>query len=958
MVNTSLVFDLIARDRASRTVLGVGRSFDSTGSKIARMASRSAVGIGLVTAAAGVFTFKVGASYVATLNQIQAVTGANTEQMNRAAGALESNSGQYAKLGQTTGDAAAGVVELAKSGLSLRQSLHAVYGTMVLAKAGALEVGDASAITANALNTFHLKAKAAGDVANYLANAANISSADVADIAESFKYVAPVAASAGVTIQQTNAILAELANSGIKASQAGTSLRTFLLNLQAPTAAASAALQDLGVNIYDSSGKMKPLADVIGLLKGKLDGLTQAQRNANLKAIFGKTGISGATTILNEGAKGLARYTKGVEKAGSAQKLAESKSKGLAGSLNTIKSSAISAAQELYRKLSPIADKVIRPLAQKFATFAQNLGPNIDKGLAKIKSIFGKFNIAGLGKKLADQAKAWAGPVISGFNAGLNTGDWSGLGKALGNGLVKAAGALGDLSGKFGEILGKIDWVGIGIDIGKQAPSLFVGLAAGLLNFDLLGLLKGVAKHWQDVLLAVIALAFTPGRIVGKVGELLAKIPFVGKLLEWGLLAMKRFSDRMVGAVGKALGFLGRAFLSGFRKVFPEVGSRFAKELALFPTRVGVVAINVAEKGLKMVRGLGNAIAKGAGWVASKIGELIGRILKPWVNANTWLIRKGVEILGGLLKGIGSMIGKVLAPFRQMSGRILSAVGDLSHTLWNAGVNLIKGLIGGIGSMFGSVKNKLGELTGKLTSWKGPPDKDRSLLTPAGVMLMEGLVKGIEKGTTSVKRALEKVTGYISSQRDKLNNLLSAKADFAQGFQSFTTSVFSADLSHTTTDAAGNDVTTPGTVQDILAYQAQERAKARSLKRDVKRLHKMGLSDALIRQLQASGESGVAQIHTLAGGTRADVQKLNRLDKQTRQALRSAGNTAADQLYNRSIADTRNNEDLAERIARKLKAALHDAKKGEELVIKDVNGQWIIKAIRKEKRTTGQASAV
>jgi TP901 family phage tail tape measure protein len=89
------------------------------------------------------------------------------------------------------------------------------------------------------LNTFHLKAQQAGDVANYLANAANISSADVSDLAESLKYVAPVAASAGVSIKQTNAVLAELANAGIKGSAAGTSLRTFLLSLQAPAAQAA-----------------------------------------------------------------------------------------------------------------------------------------------------------------------------------------------------------------------------------------------------------------------------------------------------------------------------------------------------------------------------------------------------------------------------------------------------------------------------------------------------------------------------------------------------------------------------------------------------------------------------------------------------------------------------------------------------------------------------------------------
>src|SRR5690349_22742483 len=122
--------------------------------------------MGLLTAAAGAFVIKAGAGYVNSLNQIQALTGANAKTMTAAAKTLESNSGLYAKMGQTTGDAAAGVVELTKAGLSLHDSLKAVNATMVLAKAGELSVADASSLVANSLNTFGLKAKDTGKLAN------------------------------------------------------------------------------------------------------------------------------------------------------------------------------------------------------------------------------------------------------------------------------------------------------------------------------------------------------------------------------------------------------------------------------------------------------------------------------------------------------------------------------------------------------------------------------------------------------------------------------------------------------------------------------------------------------------------------------------------------------------------------------------------------------------------------
>ena len=180
--------------RARRELSKFNKSTSGLGSTLGRTAKTGALAFGALTAAAGIFTVKVGASYVSSLNKIQALTGANDATMKRAAQTLESNAGLYAKMGQSTGDAAGGVVELTKAGLSLKDSLKAVNGTMVLAKAGELSVADASTLVANTLNTFGLKAKDAGRIANQLANAANISSADVSDLAESLKFVAPVAA--------------------------------------------------------------------------------------------------------------------------------------------------------------------------------------------------------------------------------------------------------------------------------------------------------------------------------------------------------------------------------------------------------------------------------------------------------------------------------------------------------------------------------------------------------------------------------------------------------------------------------------------------------------------------------------------------------------------------------------------------------------------------------------------
>ena len=210
------VVDILARDNASRTFARVGDSAQrstrgllgaSRAMEVTRAASM-ALATGLGVAAFGIM--KVGSDYVDSLNKIQALTGAGNATMKRAAETLEGNASVYAKMGQTTGDAAKGVVELTKAGLSLDKSLKSATATMILAKAGEMETGEAATFVSNTLNTFSLKAKDAGRVVDILANAANKSSADVSDLAETMKYVGPIAAQSGVSVQELGGLMAEL----------------------------------------------------------------------------------------------------------------------------------------------------------------------------------------------------------------------------------------------------------------------------------------------------------------------------------------------------------------------------------------------------------------------------------------------------------------------------------------------------------------------------------------------------------------------------------------------------------------------------------------------------------------------------------------------------------------------------------------------------------------------------
>jgi TP901 family phage tail tape measure protein len=215
-------------------------------------------------ARAGKAVLANGDAYTSQLNKIEALTTAQQRAqvggITGVAKQLEANKGAYARYGNTVADAAGGVTELVKAGQTLPQALKSVNAALVLAKAGEMDVADAGGLIAVALKTWNLPAKRAGDIANYLANAANISTANVSDLAEALKFVAPVAAKTGVSAQQTAAYLAQLSNAGINGTVAGEGLRRMLESLQAPDRQGGRTLKDLGVNVFDAQGKVRPFS--------------------------------------------------------------------------------------------------------------------------------------------------------------------------------------------------------------------------------------------------------------------------------------------------------------------------------------------------------------------------------------------------------------------------------------------------------------------------------------------------------------------------------------------------------------------------------------------------------------------------------------------------------------------------------------------------------------------------
>lgn len=345
-------------DRAKRELAGFGKlvGADLVAGGIRNLASQAT--------RAGKSILQIGISYQDQLNTF----GSLGPQYAKAIGQVDKASlqlGNDLSLPATSAaDAAAAMVELAKSGLSVKDALSAAKGTLQLATAGNLDTASAATIAGNALNTFGLRGTQATRVANIFANAASASSGEVADFALGLSQTGLVAKSAGLSIEETVGTLALFAQNGLKGSDAGTSLKTAILRLTAPLPKQSELMEELGINVRNSKGEFIGMGATADVLRAKLSKLTPAQRDAALATIFGQDAIRAGQLLYANGSAGIDKYERAVSRSGGAAEVAAAKSKGLGGALRGLQSQVESGMIEAFQKAAPALEPVVRQLSE------------------------------------------------------------------------------------------------------------------------------------------------------------------------------------------------------------------------------------------------------------------------------------------------------------------------------------------------------------------------------------------------------------------------------------------------------------------------------------------------------------------------------------------------------------------------------------------------------------------
>ncbi len=373
--------------------------------------SRVSAGAGLAVLGMGIMSLRAAGNFQESMNVLQAVSHATTGEMGQMRDEAIKLGADLKLPNVSAKDAAEAMTNLAKGGLSVNQIMGAVRGTLQLGLAANVGFADSAVIVARSLTAFHLKGGQAAKIADLFAAAANSTTAEITDLALGVQMASAQFYAGDQSIQTLTTALGMMADAGIVGSDAGTSLKTMMNRLMAPTKKSKELMQDLGISIYDSAGNMRQMPDLINRFGKALGGQSKEQRNANLYTIFGSDAIRAARVVLLGGTDTWNSYSKEVNRAGEAQRITEARTKGFNGAIQAFGSAVETLAIQLGTAMLPAATDAARGMT----SFVNSIDPNkiIATFTAVANLIEGMFNLA-TGSSLSSHAiQVLAGALIA-----------------------------------------------------------------------------------------------------------------------------------------------------------------------------------------------------------------------------------------------------------------------------------------------------------------------------------------------------------------------------------------------------------------------------------------------------------------------------------------------------------------------------------------------------------------
>lgn len=621
--------------------------------------------------------------FEAAMSQVKAVSGATGSEFDKLT-AKAKEMGATTKF--TAKESAEAFNYMAMAGWNAEQMTDGISGILNLAAASGEDLATTSDIVTDALTAFGLKASDATHFSDVLAQASSSANTDVGMMGETFKYVASMAGSLSYSIEDVALMTGLMANSGIKSTQAGTSLNAVLTRLATNSNGAADAIAALGVNFYDSTGNARPLATVMDELREATEGMNQEQKSNLANTVAGMEAQKGLLAILNASQEDYDKLAESINHAdGAAEKMSKIQLDNLSGDITYFQSAVDGLKISLGERLSNswLRD-IVQWLTAQVPNVEQALNDAMDSVEIKLDSLKHKF------KEVSDtdewrnadffgKAKiAWDDFIVEPFSEW-----WSNKGKAK----------INAVAGDIGNAIGTGLTVGIGTILGinlsetiDEGSTLGASFAKGFsegFDFSLIS-----EKIWDGL-----------GNLFSNAAKLLpgGQSADLSSVLSAGILM--KISKPFVG-LGKGAASLGKSLfgkgtvgtsLAGTLMGSAATGSGILGKAAMLAVDLG--AGNIAG-GASMSAGALSALGLGAGAGAVAGGTtLISAGIDTYkaIKANDNAQKSAYGASAGLKfggVGAGAAAGAAI-------GSVIPGLGTAVGALVGAGVGGVAGWLGG-----------------------------------------------------------------------------------------------------------------------------------------------------------------------------------------------------------------------------------------------------------------------
>nr|DAL83974.1 MAG TPA: minor tail protein [Caudoviricetes sp.] len=700
---------------------------------------------------------------------------------------------------------------MAMAGWKTTDMLEGIEGIMNLAAASGEDLATTSDIVTDALTAFGLSAKDSTHFADVLAQASSNANTNVGLMGETFKYVAPVAGALGFSAEDCATAIGLMANSGIKASQAGTSLRSIITRMAKPTKDVQGAMDALGVSLTNSDGSMKSLNEIMVDLRKGFAGLTADQKAQMAATLGGQEAMSGLLAIVNASDEDFASLTDSIANCdGAAQKMADTMNDNLSGQITILKSGLEGLAISLYEEMATplknvvkVAQEMVQGLQEAFndggldalvdktgdvmAEIVTRVAQAAPELIGTAEDLVGAF-IQTLLEQKEEFASAGAFMVSELAKAIMNVaGDMWSAGIYIFTEFLKAlTDHSEELGSSFGEMLSKI-----GEAVQENLPLI---IQAG--KDFIAGFCRGLSEEFPGVSALLDGffdgLLSTVGAVAQSVVDLLSKI--------FGVIDAQ--DPAVMEAIGKAIGTIAGALISlnaaknvagSLNTLFSVLGSvkggitgitgvvgKAVEGFSLWRGEAGTL-MEVLElefpKVASIISSIGGAVQKAIGFVTqfgtsiAGIGSIIGGAILA-VTSFVDMFQNGFSVIKEILMGVGVALAAVGAVILGAPAAVAAVVAGIVFAVANLAI-AVKQHWDEILAFVQEIPSKIGEVVDAVVDWfQALPGRISAFLEEIIVGVQTWASNLLSQASSAAENAVNAVENFFSNLPYKIGYIL------------------------------------------------------------------------------------------------------------------------------------------------------------------------------------------